>query len=120
MALILILSELVDIPQNYIFINAHFFLLFLSLSTFFIHHFHPYTKILTLTPLIPTLIPRIPTLIPHIPILIPSIPIISTLIPHIPTLIPRIPIIPTLIPSIPIIPLIPFPDSPFRLNVTLN
>ena len=53
-------------------------------------------------PCIPTLIPRIPTLIPRSP----------TLIPRIPTLIPSIP---TLIPCIPIIPLFPFPDSPFRL-----
>ena len=68
------------------------FLLFLSLSTFFIHHFHSYAKILTMISLISTLIPCIPTLIPRIP----------NLIPCIPTLIPRIP-------------LIPFPDSPFRL-----
>ena len=37
---------------------------------------------------------------------------ISTLIPHIPIWIPRVP---TLIPCVPIIPLISFPDSPFRL-----
>ena len=48
-----------------------------------------------LIPLIPTLIHRFPTPIPRIP----------TLISHIPTLILRISIIP----------LIPFPDSPFRL-----
>ena len=53
-------------------------------------------------------IPRISTLIPRIPALIPRIP---TLIPRIPTLIPRIY---TLIPCVPIIPLILFPDSPFR------
>ena len=40
------------------------------------------------------------------------IPRIHTLIPRIPTLIPRIS---TLIPRVPIIPLIPFPDFPFRL-----
>ena len=44
---------------------------------------------------IPTLISCIPTLIPHIPILIPCIP--------------------TLITCILIIPLIPFPNPPFRL-----
>ena len=65
--------------------------------------------------------PRIPTPIPHIPTLFPSIPIIPTLIPCIPTLIFHISTIltlttriPTLIPRITIIPLIPFPDSPFR------
>ena len=86
---------------------------------------------------VPNLIPRIPTL-PRIPTHISCIHIISTLIPRIPTLIHRIHIIPTLIlciptlipytpiifalipgiltliPSIVIIPLIPFPDSPFR------
>ena len=126
----------------YFYQCAHF-LLFLSLPTFFIHHFHSYTKILTLITLIPTPnllhshpdsphshhiptpIPRIPiliprihiiaTLIPRIPTLILRIPIIPTLIPRIPTLILRIPIIPTLIPRIPIISLIPFSDSPFRL-----
>ena len=48
------------------------------------------------------LIPLIPTLIP----------LILTQTPRILTPIPRIP---TLIPPIPIIPLIPFPDFPFRL-----
>ena len=78
----------------YFYKHTHF-LLFLSLSTVVIHQFDSYTKILSLILLIPTVNPRIPTLIARIP----------TLIPHIPTLIPRIPIIP----------LIPFPDSPFRL-----
>ena len=36
-------------------------------------------------------------------------------IPRIRTLVPRIPIILTLIPCISIIPLIPFPNSPFRI-----
>ena len=88
----------------------------LFLSTVVINQFHSYTKILTPISFIPTpsslhstLIPCIPTPIPIIPTLIPRIP---TLIPIIPTQIPRIP---TLIPHIPIIPLIPFPDSPFRL-----
>ena len=49
-----------------------------------------------------SLIPRIPTVIPRIPILIPRVP---TLVPSFRTLILRVPIIP----------LIPFPDSPFRL-----
>ena len=52
------------------------------------------------------------------PTLIPRIPIIPTLIlriPIIPTLIPRISHIAILIPRIPIIPLILFPDFPFRL-----
>ena len=40
---------------------------------------------------------------------------IPTHIPRIPTLIPRIPIILTQIPCIPISPLIPFPNSPFRI-----
>ena len=86
---------------------AHFFL-FLSLSTFFIHHIYPHTKILTLTPLIPTLISRIPTPIYFVP----------TLNPCTPTLIPRIPITPTLIHGIstltthiPIISLIEFPNT---------
>ena len=48
--------------------------------------------------LVPTPIPRIPTQIPRIP-----------------TLIPYIPIIPALISCISIIPLIPFPHSPFRV-----
>ena len=43
------------------------------------------------------------------------IPIIPTLTSRIRTLIPRIPIIPILIRDNPIIPLIQFPDSPFRL-----
>ena len=52
-------------------------------------------------------IPQIPTLIPRIPQFL-----------HIPTPIPRIP---TRIPRVPIIPLIPFPDSPFRLlQITVN
>ena len=50
------------------------------------------------------------------------IPYIPKLIPCVPTLIPRflnlIPHVPTLIPCIPIIPLIPFPRSPFRLLQT--
>ena len=82
----------------FIYINIKYsthFLIFLSLSTILIYEFHSYTKILILIPLIPTPIPRIPTPIPRIP----------TVIPRIPTVIPRIPIIP----------LIPFPDSPFRL-----
>ena len=36
------------------FCKCTHFLLFLSLSTLFIYHFHSYTKILTLSPLIPT------------------------------------------------------------------
>ena len=54
-------------------------------------------------------IPRIPALIPHLPTPIPCLP---TLIPRVPTLIPRVP---TMILHVPIIPLIPFPDSPFQL-----
>ena len=91
------------------FYQCALFLLFLSLSTFFIHHFHSYTKILTLIPLIPTPSSlhfhsdsRIPTPIPHI----------TTLIPHIPTPISRIPALILCIPIL--IPFIPFPDSPFR------
>ena len=80
------------------FYKCSHFLLLSSLSIFFIHHFHSYTKILTMIPLIPTPVPRIPTMIPRIPI--------------IPTLIPRIP---TLIPHITSIPLILLPNSPFRL-----
>ena len=62
--------------------------LFLSVSTFFIHHIHSYTKILTRTP-------RIPTPISCIPIRIPRIPIISTLIfpHHCPYSVPRFPIL---------------------------
>ena len=41
----------------------------------------------------------------------------STLIPRISTVIPRVF---TLIPRVPIIPLIPFPDSPFRLLQIAN
>ena len=97
---------------------------------FFLFLFHYIPCILALISRSPTPIPRIPTLIPCIPTPIPWIPTlifcISTLIPYIPTLIPRIPTliprvpaliprIPTLIPRVPIIPLIPFPDSPFRL-----
>ena len=41
-----------------------------------------------------------------------SIPRILTLIPRIPILIPRVS---TIFPHVPITPLIPFPDSPFRL-----
>ena len=89
----------------YFYKCAHL-LLFFSLSTILIHRFHSSTKIFTL---IPTPIIRIPTHIPGIPTLIPHIP---TLIPGIPNLIPRIP---TIIPHVPIIPLIPFPDSSFRL-----
>ena len=63
-------------------------------------------------------IPRIRTPIHRFPTLIPRIPNIPTPTPRIPTLIPRIytmiPRIPTLIPCVPIIPLISFPDSPFR------
>ena len=70
------------------FYKCTHFLLFLSLSTVLIHQFHSYTKI-------PTLIPRIPTLISHIPTLIPCVP--------------------TLVLNILVIPLILFPDSPFRL-----
>ena len=102
----------------YFYKCAHFFL-FLSLSTFFIHQFYFYTNVPTL---IPTLIHIISTLIPCIPTLIPLIPIITSLILCILTLIPHIPMIPTLIPRLPtliprilIIPLIPIPDSPFRL-----
>ena len=51
-------------------------------------HFHPYSRISTLFPWI------------------------ATLIHHVPTLILRVP---TLIRRVPIIPLIAFPDSPFRL-----
>ena len=47
-------SILIPKCQNIIFINAHIAFLFLSLSTFFIHHFYPYKKILVLIPLIPT------------------------------------------------------------------
>ena len=57
-------------------------------------------------------ISRILTQIPRIPILIPRI---LTLIPRIPTILLPIARIHTLIPRVPIIPLIPFPDSPFRL-----
>ena len=73
---------------------AHF-LLFLSLSTFFIHHFHSYTKTHTLIPLIPTpnshistLIPRNFTPIPHFPTLIPDILTYVPRIPHIPSFHP--------------------------------
>ena len=79
----------------------------------------PFPRIPILISLMPTLIPRISILIPRIHTLILGIfrfptPIsrIPTLIPRIPTLIPRTP---TLIPRVLIIPLIPSPDSPFRL-----
>ena len=90
-------------------------LLVLFLSTFFIHHFHSCTKIITLISLIHSLIqpiPSFPAPILRFPTLIPRIPIIPIMIPCIPTLKPRIFI---LIPYIPTIPLILFPDSPFRL-----
>ena len=91
----------------YFYKCAQFHLL-LSLSTIFIHHFHSYTKIITLFSLIAT--PNSPDSqhflrLPHFPILIPRIPIIPILISRIPILMPRILIIP----------LILFPDSPFRL-----
>ena len=96
------------------------FFLFLSLSTFFIHHFHSYMKILTVIPHIPTLISRIPTLIPFITTPISRVPTLIPCIRIIPTLIPRIHISPTLIPCIPIIPLIPFLDSPlWHLQITV-
>ena len=57
-------------------------------------------------------IPRIPAPIPRIPNIPTLSPWILALISRIPTLILRVPI---LTPQIPIIPLIPFPDSPFRL-----
>ena len=63
---------------------------------------HRIPTLISRIPNIPTPIPRIPTLILRVPTLIPLIP---TLIPHVPTLTPLVPIIP----------LIPFPDSPFRL-----
>ena len=68
---------------------------------FFLFLFHSVPRIRTPIHRFPTLIPRIPTPTPRIP----------TLIPRIYTMIPRIP---TLIPCVPIIPLISFPDSPFR------
>ena len=79
----------------------------------------PIPRIPILISLMPTLIPRISILIPRIHTLILGISRFPTPIPRIPTLIPRIPTLiprtPTLIPRVPIIPLIPFPDSPFRL-----
>ena len=104
------------------FYKSHITFYFYPSPHFFFHHFHSYTKILTLIPFIPTpnslhshpasphfhsyfphshLIPRISTPISHIPIIL--------------TLIPRIPITPNLISRIPIIPFIPFPNSPFQL-----
>ena len=93
------------------------FLLFFSLSTFIIRQFHSYAKIFTLIPLIPTLIPCIPRILT----LNPRIPIIPTLIPRIPTFPPWFPSLPPWFPAFPTWfspchhPLIPFPDSPFRL-----
>ena len=81
----------------------HLYTHFLAFPPHSLHH-HPYSPHPTLIsriPIIPTLIPTHSHPDPHIP--------------TIPTLILRIPIIPTLFPRIPIIPLIPFPDSPFRL-----
>ena len=75
---------------------------FINQIVFFLFVFH-------FTASIPTPIPRIPTPTPSISTPIPRI---HTLIHRIPTLIPRIS---TLIPRVPIIPLIPFPDFPFRL-----
>ena len=82
------------------------FLLFSSLSTFSIHYFHSYLKILTDSPHSQSQFhPDSPTPIPRIPNLIPNI---STPIPHIPTLT-QIPCIPTSILCIPtLIPRIPF------------
>ena len=74
--------------------------------------FHSIPRIPIPIPRVVTLIPYIPTPIPRIPTLIPRIPRIPIPIPRIPTLIPRVP---TLIACVPIIPLSPFPDSPFRL-----
>ena len=79
---------------------------------FFQFLFHSIPRIPIPIPRVVTLIPYIPTPIPRIPTLIPRIPRISIPIPRIPTLIPRVP---TLIACVPIIPLSPFPDSPFRL-----
>ena len=102
------------------------------------HHSHsdsPHSQFIPCIPIIFILAPHIPTLIPAFlsfpsfgfPILhsgfyeehIPRIPNIPTAISRIPTLITNITTmisrIPTLILCIPIIPLIPFPDSQFRL-----
>ena len=116
--------------QSYIFLNVYISFCFYPPSTFFIHHFYSYTKILTMSPLFPPSIPHITTLIPsfltpipHIPTLIPLIltptrriltlifrvPIILTMIPRILTLIPCILIKPIMIPLVLIIPFIPFP-----------
>ena len=54
------------------------------------------------------------TPVPHTSILIPCIPTLIFYIPTILTLISQIPIILTVIPRFTIIPLITFPDSPFR------
>ena len=88
----------------YFYKCTHFFLLlylsgYNSSISLLYGDYHP--TMITLIPRIPTLIPRIPI----IPILIPRIPINPTLIPRIPTLIS----------GVHIIPVIPFPDSPFRL-----
>ena len=67
-----LMTMLIPKYQNYIFINAHISFCFYP-STFVIHHFHSYTKILTLIRLGPTpqfpiskllFIPRLPTLVP--------------------------------------------------------
>ena len=79
---------------------------------FFQFLFHSIPRIPIPIPRVVTLIPYIPTPIPRIPTLIPRIPRIPIPIPRILTLIPRVP---TLIACVPIIPLSPFPDSPFRL-----
>ena len=99
---VLKLVSLFLIPKKLYFSKCAHFLLFLSLSTVLTHQFHSYTKILTLIPSLSSPVPHISTPIPNIPTPIPRIP---SLIPHIPTLIPRIAIIP----------LIPFPNSPFWL-----
>ena len=91
------------VSKLYFYKLAHF-ILFLSLSTFFIHHFYSNAKILTLIPLIssnfPHCYPDFPHFQPHLP---------HSLLSH------SSPRISTLTPRIPIIPLIPFPsfDSSF-------
>ena len=94
---------------NFFFVFFYFcYILFLAFSLWFpafpplFPYFHPDSPIPTLIPRIPTLILRIPTHIPRIPILVP----------HILTLVYRIP---TLIPRVHIMPINPFPNSPFWL-----
>ena len=106
--------------SNLYFYKCTHFLLFLSLSTFFLHHFHAYKKILTLISLIP--IPNLPHSHHYSSHFHPDSAHFSPLFPALPHWFPAFPLFPPwspciaiLIHRILIIPIIPFPASLFRI-----